>query len=179
MRAALLRLSLYIALWLCSALLFVLTIVRLNYTLHLPKGDPLNGGTDFYDPIVVELLVCSLLALGLAPLVLNLLGRYLSNPFTEVSTPVIEVIALGLLWLLWVIGAGVASSIWPSLSFCYNFAACRVLAAMTAFAWLGWLAICGLLVVGMFPFFQKKRDIGATNEVDWVIPTRTAPTAQV
>ena len=34
--------------WVFSGLLFILTAVRLNYTLHLPRGDPLNGGRDFY-----------------------------------------------------------------------------------------------------------------------------------
>lgn len=31
-----------------SALLLILTCVRLGYTLHLPRGDTLNGGVDFY-----------------------------------------------------------------------------------------------------------------------------------
>lgn len=73
--------------WFFSVVVFGLTITRLNYTLHLPKGDPLNHGADFYgklllpprkmtvycsympptDPVVAELLVCSLLAFGFAP----------------------------------------------------------------------------------------------------------------
>lgn len=75
--------------WVFAALLFIFTAVRLNYTLHLPKGDPLNGGSDFFgmffclrliekrsrlpradlDPIVAHLLVCSMLALGSIPFV--------------------------------------------------------------------------------------------------------------
>ena len=72
--------------WAFSVLLFILTCVRLGYTTHLPPGDPLNSGHDFYgtssipfsrtrltqataDPIVAELLVCSILALGTVPFV--------------------------------------------------------------------------------------------------------------
>ena len=43
-----------------------ITAGRISYTEHLPGGDPLDGGTDFYDPVVVELLVCSLLMIGIS-----------------------------------------------------------------------------------------------------------------
>ncbi len=36
---------------------------RLHYTLFLPPYDPLNGGQPFYDPIIVELIITSILAL--------------------------------------------------------------------------------------------------------------------
>ncbi len=34
--------------WICSFLLLCFTAARLQYTTHLPKGDPLNRGIDFY-----------------------------------------------------------------------------------------------------------------------------------
>ena len=38
-------------------------------------------------------------------------------------------------------------SIWPNLpSLCPQFEACRVLAAMVAFAWLGWIVVFALMV---------------------------------
>ena len=49
--------------WLFSAVLLGLTATRLHYTLFLPPFDPLNNGQPFYDPIVAELLVTSVLAL--------------------------------------------------------------------------------------------------------------------
>ena len=72
--------------WAFSVLLFILTCVRLGYTTHLQPGNPLNSGHDFHgassiqvfwtrfaqtiaDPIVTELLVCSILALGTVPFV--------------------------------------------------------------------------------------------------------------
>ncbi|KZT13284.1 uncharacterized protein LAESUDRAFT_719641 [Laetiporus sulphureus 93-53] len=165
MRPAALRLPLYIALWIFSIILLILTAVRLNYTLHLPKGDPLDGGTDFYDPIVAELLVCSVLTLGFALFVFRPPVSLFAHLFPDVSIVVIEVIALAVLWFLWLIGSGIATSIWPNLSWCYQYSACRVLSAMTAFAWLGWLALCGLLVVGMFAVLQKRRAPQFTVEI--------------
>ena len=49
--------------WLFSAVLLGLTATRLHYTLFLPPYDPLNNGQSFFDPIVVELAVTSILAL--------------------------------------------------------------------------------------------------------------------
>jgi len=171
-----LRLWLYAILWLFSVILLSLTIARLNYTLHLPKGDPLNHGSDFYDPVVVELLVDSFLAFAFVPFVFNLLNRFL---IFSVSKAVIEAIALGILWLLWLIGCGIATSIWPNLAFCYNFEACRVLAAMTAFAWLGWLTICVLLVLSFISVFSKTRDSDLASSDDMVQWARGVPVGAV
>ncbi|KAI0751917.1 hypothetical protein C8Q80DRAFT_1098279 [Daedaleopsis nitida] len=161
------RLPLYIILWVFSALLFILTCVRLGYTLHLPRGDPLNGGVNFYDPIVVELLVCSLLTLSSIPLVLGWVPPiYLSRSST--SNNLLELSALSFLWLLWLIGCCVSTSIWPSLAFCYQFEPCRVLTAMMAFAWLGWTALVGLIIVAILNSVQKTRSASSRPlVVEW------------
>ncbi|EPS99716.1 hypothetical protein FOMPIDRAFT_1030749 [Fomitopsis schrenkii] len=172
MRPASLRLPLFGVLWLVSAILFGLTIARLSYTTHLPRGDPLNHGSDFYDPVVVELLIDTLLAFAFAPFVFNRLDRFLTF---SISKAVLEVIALAVLWLLWLIGCGIATSIWPNLTFCYNFTACRVLAAMTAFAWLGWLTICALLVLGFIAVFSKNRESDLSSNDDMVQWARSVP----
>ena len=66
-------------------------------------------------------------------------------------------------------------SIWPNLTFCYSFNACRVLAAMTAFAWLGWLTICGLLVLGLVAVFGKQRGSDLSSNDDMVQWARGVP----
>ncbi|KAH9949149.1 hypothetical protein B0H21DRAFT_840612 [Amylocystis lapponica] len=173
-----LRLPLYYTLWLFSGLLLSFTAVRLNYTTHLPAGDPLNNHVDFYahtsarapDPIVVELLVSSILALGFALFVFPVADRFLPDVFLEVRSSIAELIALATLWLFWLVGAAVSSTIWPNLSFCAGFAACRILSAMTAFAWLGWVTICGLLVVTLTEFLQRGREPDEPQQVEWAIP---------
>ncbi|KAI8984811.1 hypothetical protein BD414DRAFT_489299 [Trametes punicea] len=160
----LLRLPLYIILWVFAGVLLILTSVRLNYTLHLPRGDPLNGGVDFFDPIVAHLLVCSLLALATIPFVM----RWVPQPITSAaSANLFELTALSVIWLLWLVGCAVSTSVWPNLAFCYQFAACRVLAAMMAFAWLGWIVLVGLIVLAVLNAVAKARPARAPIMVEW------------
>ncbi|EJC97817.1 uncharacterized protein FOMMEDRAFT_143374 [Fomitiporia mediterranea MF3/22] len=136
---------LYIVLWLFSAVLLGLTATRIHYTTHLPPGDPLNQGRHFYDPIVAELMACAILALLWAPLVAHMIHgrreyRYLSKVWHEL-------LGLFVLWVLWLVGAAIATHIWPNLpAFCSQFQACRVLTAMLAFAWMGWIMLCLLML---------------------------------
>ncbi|KAJ3538819.1 hypothetical protein NM688_g6464 [Phlebia brevispora] len=200
------RLPLYVALWLFSFLLFCFTAARLHYTLNLSKNDPLNGGVRFYDPIVVELLVCSLLALGAAPFVyvfmiipksnalkkpslisLHLVHRVVSHPWLEFPRSMVEPIALSILSFLWIVGCGDSSAIWGNLSWCSEFQPCRILSAMIAFAWLGWVCILGLQLLYLIAWVQARRGMMAGNlgtasyppmrERD--LPVPSSPTSQV
>jgi hypothetical protein len=38
-----------------------LSAARINYTENLSPTDPLNGGQDFYDPVIAELLATSII----------------------------------------------------------------------------------------------------------------------
>ncbi|KAI0820690.1 hypothetical protein BC628DRAFT_1329754 [Trametes gibbosa] len=158
------RLPLYICLWVFAAILLVLTSVRLNYTLHLPKGDPLNGGTNFFDPIVAQLLVCSLLTLGTIPFVMHWVPPIITS---AASANLFELAALSVLWLLWLVGCVVSTSIWPNLAFCYQFAPCRILSAMMAFAWLGWIVLVMLIVIAVLAAVQKARPARSPMMVEW------------
>ncbi|KAL5519862.1 hypothetical protein ACEPAG_1522 [Sanghuangporus baumii] len=135
---------LYLWLWLFAAVLLGLTATRIHYTTHLPPGDPLNQGRNFYDPIVAELMASAALALIWAPLVgLMIHGRKEYRYFSRVWH---EILGLFILWVLWLVGAAIATHIWPNLpSFCPQFEACRVLTAMLAFAWMGWIVLTFLL----------------------------------
>ncbi|RPD54120.1 hypothetical protein L226DRAFT_540300 [Lentinus tigrinus ALCF2SS1-7] len=158
------RLPLYIILWVFAALLFILTCVRLNYTLHIPNGDPLNGGRNFYDPVVAELLVCSLLTLGSIPFAMGWIPTMFSS---AASSNLLELAALSILWLLWLVGCCVSTSIWPNLNFCLQFEPCRILTAMMAFAWLGWTALVGLLIVAILNVVHKARPPRSPMMVEW------------
>ncbi|RDX48450.1 hypothetical protein OH76DRAFT_1404711 [Lentinus brumalis] len=161
---SIIRLPLYIILWVFATLLFILTCVRLNYTLHLPSGDTLNKGVDFYDPIVAELLVCSLLSLGLIPFVMGWIPVVLSS---AASSNLLELTTLSVLWLLWLVGCCVSTSIWPNLTFCMQYAPCRILTAMMAFAWLGWTTLVGLIVIAILNVVHKARPSRAPIMVEW------------
>jgi hypothetical protein len=137
------RIVLYCVLAFFSFLLFCLCAARLNYTTHLPRGDTLNGGVNFYDPIVVELLVTTLFTIPWAAFAAYSIHFRYENRY--VCTFRAEAIVMSILWLFWIVGASIASSIWGNLSWCQQFEACRVLSALLAFAWLGWLALSVLL----------------------------------
>jgi hypothetical protein len=47
--------------WVLSLVLLGLSAARIHYTENLSPDDPLNGGQDFYDPVVAELLATSII----------------------------------------------------------------------------------------------------------------------
>ncbi|KAJ6557406.1 hypothetical protein DFH09DRAFT_1317528 [Mycena vulgaris] len=133
------RIASYAILALFSLIVFGLTIGRLNYTNHLPRGDTLNRGKDFYDPDVVELLVTSMMSLAWAGFVIYTIHKRVENNL--VSTFRGELIGLFIVWMFWLVGSAIATTQWGSLGFCQEFEPCRVLSALVAFAWLCWLAV--------------------------------------
>ncbi|KAG1750551.1 uncharacterized protein EDB91DRAFT_1235060 [Suillus paluster] len=143
-----------------------LSAVRLHYTTHLSPNDPLNYGIHFYDHIVVELLVTSIITMFWSLFIARTIHRRhehrLVNSFTA------ELVGLFILFLLWVIGA------------CHRHARARFLTALLAFAWLGWLLVLALFVMSLLFAIANKAfhdpmhgrwDRRATNYGD--VPMRT------
>ncbi|KAJ7212194.1 hypothetical protein GGX14DRAFT_622336 [Mycena pura] len=124
---------------LLSFIVFCLTIARLSYTNNLPRGDPLNGGKDFYDPDIVELLVTTILSMAWAAFVIRTIHRRVEDNL--VSTFRGELVGLFVIWLFWLVGAALATGPWGNLGFCQQFSACRVLSAIVAFSWLAWVNV--------------------------------------
>ncbi|KAI0338668.1 hypothetical protein BDW22DRAFT_1362759 [Trametopsis cervina] len=141
------RIFLYVLLWLFSAVLLGLTAARIHYTLHIPLGDPLNGGNDFYDPIVAELIATSALTLLYVPWIIHVIAR--TAEYGWVSTFAGETVGLFILFVMWLVGAAISTSIWGDLSWCHQFQACRLLTAMVAFAWMGFILIFTLLLISL------------------------------
>jgi len=140
------RTFLYVVLWVFALVCFGLSAARIHYTTHLPRGDPLNNGHNFYDPIVAELLATSFLTMIWAPFVVHMISGMREHRFF--SRVWHELLGLFILWILFLVGAAIATSIWPNLpSFCSQFEACRLLDAMLAFAWLCWIALCAQIVI--------------------------------
>ncbi|PAV17086.1 hypothetical protein PNOK_0715000 [Pyrrhoderma noxium] len=141
-----LRFCLYYAFWLFSLVLLGLTAARLHYTTHLPPTDPLNRGQPFYDPIVAELAVCSILGIFWAPFIVHMIhAKYEHKYFSRVWHELLGLFTLNILWL---VGAAISTNIWPNLpAFCSQFQACRILTAMLAFAWMGWIMLTTLIFV--------------------------------
>ncbi|EAU87463.1 hypothetical protein CC1G_02222 [Coprinopsis cinerea okayama7 len=137
------RMGLYAAFAVFSFFVFVFCCARLNYTTTLHSSDPLNGGRTFHDPVVAELLFTTLIAMPWSGfMIYTILKRYENRYVSKFRE---ELIILGLIWLFWMVGTGIATSMWGSLGWCQHINACRVLTALVAFCWLGWLALTGLV----------------------------------
>jgi len=148
------RIALYSALGVFSCVLFGLSAARLYYTTHLPSGDPLNDGNNFYDPIIVELLFTTILTVPWSIFIIHSIHKRAEHRL--VSTFRGELIGLSFLWIFWLVGASIASSMWGNLSYCFQYGACRLLAALVSFSWLGWLTITIILVVNLLFSFANK-----------------------
>jgi hypothetical protein len=140
-----LRVGLYVALGLFSIVLLGLSGARIRYTTHLENGDPLNNGVNFYDPVVAELLFTSLVTFFWSIFMLLTLHKRWEHGF--VSTFLFEIIVDVVLWLFWLGGAAAASHIWSDIHWCQMYKPCRILSALLAFAWLGWIVLTVLLVI--------------------------------
>ncbi|PPQ97055.1 hypothetical protein CVT26_001278 [Gymnopilus dilepis] len=149
-----LRIGLYGALLFWSFVLMCLAAARLNYTNHLPRGDPLNGGHSFTDPIVGEILFTTLITIPWSIYIIwAIITRYEHPTF---ATFLVESVGLSILWIFWIAGAGGATGPWGNLSWCQQFEACRVLSALVAFAWLGWLTLTALLALTLLFAIANK-----------------------
>jgi len=137
-----------------SLLVLCLSAARLQYTTHLPKGDPLNSGRPFYDPIVAEILFTVLLTIPWCIFIAYSIHKRYENPY--LSTFLGEVIGLAVLWIFWIVGAATASTMWGNLGWCRAFEACRILSALVAFSWLGWLVLSLLLGFSVLFSFANK-----------------------
>ncbi|KAJ7069858.1 hypothetical protein C8F01DRAFT_1114290 [Mycena amicta] len=122
-----------------SFIVFCLTIARLAYTDNLPHGDTLNGGRNFYDPDIVELLVTSMMSIGWAGFLMYTIHKRVEGNL--VSTFRAELVGLFIVWMFWIVGTAIATTAWGNLGFCSEFEACRVLSAIVAFSWLSWVTV--------------------------------------
>jgi len=149
------RMVCYVILLLFSAVTVGLTAARLHYTLHLPLHDPLNGGVDFYDPIIAEILATACLSIILVPFLIVRIHRRHEHGF--LSTFLVELIGLLLLFFLWIVGAAVATQKWGNLNWCHTYTACRLLTAIVAFTWMSWI-MSALLTFACIGYIIKYRN---------------------
>ncbi|KAJ7163960.1 hypothetical protein C8R43DRAFT_259202 [Mycena crocata] len=148
------RTFLYCVFGVFSLVLFGLSAARLRYTTHLPPGDPLNSGKNFADPIVVELLFSALVGMIWAIYAVVAIHHMREDRFVYTFTA--EIVVLSVLFILYLVGAAIATSIWEDLSFCQQFRACRILTAMLAFAWMSWIVLFCSLMASLFTAIANR-----------------------
>lgn len=136
---SLFRVFCYVLLWVFSAATLGMTAARLHYTLHIPPRDPLNGGVNFYDKIIAEILATAGITMLLAPILIVRIHRRHDHGF--MSTFGGELIGLLLIFILWIVGAAIATENWGNLGWCHRYGACRLLTAIVAFTWMSWIMV--------------------------------------
>lgn len=139
----------YILLSLTSCGLFVFTIIRIAFTIQPRDNVRFSGfnGKSFYDQPVAELCFCGSVSLIFSITMLVVLAT--KTPRALISRNWFEVIANGILCFVWLGGAAACSALWMNLNYCSVFSQCRILQAMLAFAWFGWVFITINLVVSI------------------------------
>ncbi|KAG7098177.1 hypothetical protein E1B28_000145 [Marasmius oreades] len=130
------RAWLYVVLLVFSFILFALCATRISFT---------NENFGGHDPSVVELLVTTILTMIWCAFMLFLFFRDTVNPIVRFYLH--EIIALLVLWILWLGGAAAASSVFSGVEFCPRFEQCSLLSAILAFAWLGWITLTAIVAV--------------------------------
>jgi len=161
-----LRIFLYCVLFVFSVVLLGLSAARLHYTTHLEPFDPLNEGVSFYDPIVAELVATTIFTMLWSPYVIHAIYARREQGF--LTTFAGEILGLSVLFLFWIVGAGISTSLWGNLGFCHQYQPCRLLTALVAFTWLGWIVLLMLLISS----FLHPLANGGFNEPlhGWVYP---------
>ncbi|KAK7455821.1 hypothetical protein VKT23_010855 [Stygiomarasmius scandens] len=149
----LIRIGLYVTLLVFSFILFCLCCARIHYTTTLGPPDPLNGGRRFYDPSVAELIFTTLVTMMWIAFMLFMFFRRMELAFPRLFRD--ELIIMLILWLFWLGGTAAATAVWPDLTWCQQFEPCRVLSALLAFAWLGFITLTALFGVSCWMSFRR------------------------
>ncbi|THH06296.1 hypothetical protein EW146_g9657 [Bondarzewia mesenterica] len=81
---------------------------RIHYTTHLAPRDPLNHGRSFYGqyPIVAELLATTILTMFWTPYIIHAIAK--RRDYGLVYTFTGELLGNAVLFLLWIVGAGIS-----------------------------------------------------------------------
>ncbi|PFH46976.1 hypothetical protein AMATHDRAFT_7215 [Amanita thiersii Skay4041] len=141
-----LRISLYVLLFIFAVIMLGLTGRRVNFT------EP-----EFYDPIIVELLVTSILAIIWTIVMIPLLAA--RTRAGVVSSYLFEQIGLFILFVMFLVGAAIATHKWHGLGFCFGTNACNILTAVVAFSWITWATVFFLQIAGFAHMAGAKQGL--------------------
>ncbi|KAF8200194.1 hypothetical protein BJ912DRAFT_1019977 [Pholiota molesta] len=148
------RSFLHFFLFACSSVLLGLTAYRVHYTKALKDGDILTSSSHFYDPIIVELLVTSCLAiifcLWLSVAVLTPLG----GPLGSFAS---EHVMIWIIWVMFLVGAAITTHKWNNLKWCRgSHRPCRILETIKAFSWICWGISCFVILASASHLAMEK-----------------------
>ncbi|KAF8957213.1 hypothetical protein BDZ97DRAFT_1670344 [Flammula alnicola] len=153
------RAFLYMCFFVFSVVLLGLTGARIRHTETLGDGgDILTTRTGFYDPVIVEILVTSALAILASLWLMTAILARIGGPMGKFAT---EHVMLWPIWIMFLVGGAVATHKWHNLKWCRGaHKECRILESIKAFVWIcwGWLTI--ILIASVIHMITNKHGIG-------------------
>ncbi|TFK37277.1 hypothetical protein BDQ12DRAFT_753354 [Crucibulum laeve] len=151
------RSTLYILLFMSSAVLLGLTCKRVNYTEKMKHPDILSTKTHFYNAIIVELLVTSSFAIIWSLWMLSvLLARLGRGPLSNYGS---ELVGLIIIWVMFIVGAAITTHKWSNLKWCRgHFRPCRILETIKAMGWICWGFTTFLILASLWNMKRNNHD---------------------
>ncbi|KAH9985256.1 hypothetical protein BJV77DRAFT_1062032 [Russula vinacea] len=151
-----------------SLVLLGLSAARIHYTENLSPGDPLNGGQHFYDPVVAELLATSIIVMHWSMFAVHAI--YMRRDQLVIHTFGVECIALSIIWKMWLTGTAIATVSeflhllrvsnpdveMINVQLVPTYSPCRLLTALVAMAWIGWVLLLLLLGIALAHTFIHR-----------------------
>ncbi|EAU87486.1 hypothetical protein CC1G_02245 [Coprinopsis cinerea okayama7 len=145
-------------LWACAVVLLGLTAYRIHYTKRRNEPDVLTNRTHYWDPIIVELLVTSILAiLGSFWFLVALCTRSRLGGLGSFAS---EAIYLFIIFVMFLVGAAYTTHHWLSLRWCDGYRVCSVLQTIKAFSFICWGLTCLLLLFALIDMLWTKSTCG-------------------
>ncbi|EJD05283.1 uncharacterized protein FOMMEDRAFT_139746 [Fomitiporia mediterranea MF3/22] len=153
------RRALYALLWMISVAELGITGFRINFT---------RKNLHFHDPIVAELLVVSILTIIWAPLTLlfhrsalNRAGGTSTSRFGGFGFLHGETTGNFVIWIMWFIGAAIATHNWPTRAIAGPGKQGRILIVIVALAWVAF-GLLTLAKVGAMMEYSARNALGGS-----------------
>ncbi|KAF9043861.1 hypothetical protein BDZ89DRAFT_1109293 [Hymenopellis radicata] len=159
------RLGVYFLLFIIAVILLGLSSYRIHFT------ETATGERHFYNPIVVELIVCAILCIIWIPFIVFFVAgepdQYRDHMGKKRLSRRLgfEGLVLFILWVLWLVGAAYTTNrILPGRNYCRSISGkqCSTLTAIVAFAWIGF-GLLTILAILCLLHLQSAQTIDTSN----------------
>ncbi|KAJ2916359.1 hypothetical protein MD484_g4070, partial [Candolleomyces efflorescens] len=162
-------------LWCCAVVLLGLTAYRIHYTKRSNTGDVLTSRTHYYDPIIVELLVTSILTFIGSLAIIAMIASRMGGPKSFMG----ELLFLFIVWVMFLVGAAITTHKWLHLKWCRGSQkVCRILETIKAFSWICFGLISFLMLFAIADYFWSRHRKGGSAYGGSTYPeARTTTTA--
>ncbi|KAK0431734.1 hypothetical protein EV421DRAFT_139550 [Armillaria borealis] len=167
------RVLAYAWLWAVAVVLLGLT----GYRIHVTEGFFNN----FYEPIIVELLVSACLAIIWAPIAYAPILQIFETEYLISLSGILvlgehsashkssrfrsEMLGNFILWVMWLVGAvDTTNRIIPGENYCRPGKQCRILTTILAFSWIGWSFLTIIGTMGLMYYAYSSGQPAPTRD---------------